>query len=110
VPLPSTSSDRNGSKVAGASPDNCVASTPHKASKEEQGRHVEESEQDSSCNPAAPGNKTCQAKGVKSRQPSFIASCDEENAQARNAKVLIPQISIYIDEEPMNTTESTTTV
>jgi hypothetical protein len=84
VPLPSTSSDRNGSKVAGASPDNCVASTPHKASKEEQ--------------------------GVKSRQPSFIASCDEENAQARNAKVLIPQISIYIDEEPMNTTESTTTV
>lgn len=106
MPLPSTSSERNSSKVAGTSPDNCAVSG-HRGSSEEKGRDPEEKEQGS----RKPSLPAFQLKGIKSRQqPSFIASRNEENEQPKNSEVLIPKISISIDDETVNTKEYKTNV
>lgn len=57
---------------------------------------------------STPGNQTSQVGLVKSTQPSFMASSDE--ARTKSDGVLIHQISIYVDEEIVNTAETKTTV
>jgi hypothetical protein len=90
--------------VAGTSPDSHKA---NKASKEEQGRNLEEN---SRSKLSTPGNQTSQAGLVKPMQPAFMASSDEANARTKDDEVLIRQTSIYVDEEIVNMAEAKTTV
>jgi hypothetical protein len=79
VPLPSTSSDKNGSKVVGPSPDNY--SVHASTTKEEHGHNAEEREaictrnleEKSSSKPS-----TFEAENIKSRQPSSTVSCPDK--------------------------------
>jgi hypothetical protein len=87
--MPSTSSDRHSGKTAGTSPDS------HKANR--------------SCdNPEA--NRSSQLAAPGTVQPSFMASSAPTNADTKDVGVSTHQVSIYVDEEIVDTSETKTAV
>jgi hypothetical protein len=81
----------------------------HKANKASKEEHNRNSEESSNSKLPTPGNQTSQAGFVKLMRPSFMASSDEANARTKIDGVLVPQISVYVDEEVINTAEAKTT-
>jgi hypothetical protein len=110
--MPSTSSDRHSGKAAAASPDS------HKANRSSKEGHGDTTGANRCSQPSTSGTQTPHAEPVQTphaepvqtMQPSFMASSDATNADTKDVDVSTHQVSIYVDEEIVNTAEATTTV